>query len=113
LCPVVKRIWTPSWAVFSTGWTLLILSAFYWLIDIRGYKAWAFPLVVVGMNSIAMYVMAGLMKGWISSMLKIHIRPDLFTQAGHYAPLVEASCQLFVMWLICLWMYRQRIFVRI
>jgi predicted acyltransferase len=113
LCPVVKRIWTPSWAVFSTGWTLLILSAFYWLIDIRGYKAWAFPLVVVGMNSIAMYVMAGLMKGWISSMLKIHICPQVFTQAGHYAPLVEASAQLFVMWLICLWMYRQRIFVRI
>src|SRR5262249_46330309 len=48
-CPSVKRIWTPSWAVFSTGWTLWMLAAFYWLIDIRGCRAWAFPFVVVGM----------------------------------------------------------------
>ncbi|MFQ5732793.1 MAG: acyltransferase family protein, partial [Planctomycetaceae bacterium] len=52
LCPIVKRIWTPSWAVFSAGWTFWMLAAFYWVIDVRGWKAWSFPLVVVGMNSI-------------------------------------------------------------
>ncbi|MGH9651409.1 MAG: acyltransferase family protein, partial [Terriglobales bacterium] len=53
LCPVVKRIWTPSWTLFSGGWCLLLAAAFYAVIDAKGYKRWAFPLVVIGMNSIA------------------------------------------------------------
>jgi len=111
IAPIVKRIWTPSWAVFSSGWTFWMLAAFYWIIDIRGWKRWAFPLVVVGMNSIAMYVMSQLMKPWIGKSLKTHISPHLFD--GPWGPMVQASSVLFVMWLICLWMYRQKIFVRI
>src|SRR5262249_53344071 len=48
VCPVVKRIWTPSWAVYSAGWACWILAAFYGLIDVAGWRRWAFPLVVVG-----------------------------------------------------------------
>jgi len=58
IAPVVKRIWTPSWAVYSTGWTLLTLSLFLWIIDLHDYRHWAFPFIVVGMNSVAMYVMS-------------------------------------------------------
>src|SRR5207253_241089 len=64
-CPIVKRIWTPSWALFSTGWTCLILAGFFGVVDIFKYRKWAFPLVVVGMNSITMYCMAELSKGWM------------------------------------------------
>src|SRR5207244_10142528 len=65
LAPIVKRIWTPGWAVFSSGWTFWMLAAFYWMIDIRQWKRWSWPLMIVGMNSIAMYVMAQLIKPWI------------------------------------------------
>ncbi len=111
LCPIVKRIWTPSWAVFSTGWTLLMLAAFFWVIDIVGWKRWSFPLIVVGMNSIAMYCMAQLMKGWVRGTLKTHFGQDIF--AGPYGPIIDATAVLFVLWLVCLWMYRQKVFVRI
>ena len=111
VCPIVKRIWTPTWAIFSTGWTLLLLAGFYWVIDVRQWRRWAFPFVVIGMNSIAMYCMAQLMKPWIKKQLTIHISPDLF--AGMYGPIVERVSVLLVLWLICLWLYRQRIFVRI
>ena len=57
ICPVVKRIWTPSWTLFSGGACFLLLAAFSWLIDVRGRKKWAFPLVVIGMNSIVAYVL--------------------------------------------------------
>src|SRR5262249_32718686 len=57
VCPIVKRIWTPTWAIFSAGWTFYMLAGFYWLIDLAAFRRWAFPLVVVGMNSIAMYCM--------------------------------------------------------
>jgi predicted acyltransferase len=136
VCPVVKRIWTPSWTIYSTGWTCLILAAFYGLNDVAGFRRWAFPLVVVGANSIAMYVMAQLLKPFVTSTLKIHLGygwkalatapavdryaserfgthldPHLF--GGLYGPIAQNAAVLFVLWLICLWMYRQRIFVKI
>ena len=73
LCPLVKRIWTPSWALFSTGWALLFLAAFYSVVDMLGFRRWTFPLVVVGMNSIVMYVMAELIPDWLASRLQVHI----------------------------------------
>lgn len=111
LCPMVKRIWTPSWTIFSTGCTLWMLAAFYWVIDVRGWKAWAFPLVVVGMNSIAIYVAAQLLKPWISGTLKTHFGPHLFDFPG--GPVVESAAVLLMLWLMCYWMYRRKIFVRI
>jgi predicted acyltransferase len=111
LCPSVKRIWTPTWAVFSTGWTLWILAAFYWVIDMQGYQRWAFPLVVVGMNSIAMYCMSQLTKGWVRQSLQTHFGQGIFQ--GTYGPLVASVSVLFVLWLACFWMYRQKVFVRI
>ena len=56
ICPIVKRIWTPSWALFSTGWTCLILAAFFGVVDMLKFRKWTFPLIVVGMNSITMYL---------------------------------------------------------
>jgi heparan-alpha-glucosaminide N-acetyltransferase len=111
LCPIVKRIWTPSWAVFSTGWTLWMLAAFFWLIEIRGLRRWAFPLVVVGMNSIAMYVLAHTPAGWVRQTLNTHLGEDVFK--GTYGPIISSLAVLFVLWLACLWMYRRRVFVRI
>jgi predicted acyltransferase len=111
VCPSVKRIWTPSWAVFSTGWTLLMLAGFFWVIDVRGWRGWSLPLVVVGMNSIAMYCMAQLMKGWVRGTLKTNFGQDIF--AGTYGPIFDAAAVLFVLWLACLWMYRKKVFVRI
>lgn len=111
VCPIVKRIWTPSWALYSTAWTLWMLAAFYWVIDVKGWKRWAFPLTVVGMNSIAMYCMAQLLKPWITKTLKIHIDQDLFTT--EVGKVEEHLARLLVMWLICLWLYRQKIFVKI
>ena len=111
VCPNVKRIWTPTWAVFSAGLTFYMLAGFYWVIDIAGYRRWAFPFVVVGMNSIAMYCMAQLMKGWVRGTLRTHLGQEIF--GGIYGALWSAIAVLFVLWLICLCLYRRRIFIRI
>ena len=57
----MKRIWTPSWTLFSGGVCFLMLAAFAWVIEAKGYRKWAFPLVVIGMNSIAAYLIAHLL----------------------------------------------------
>ena len=53
--PIIKRICTTSFTLYSTGWVLLMLLAFYWVVEVKGYRKWTFPLVVVGANSIFIY----------------------------------------------------------
>jgi predicted acyltransferase len=111
VCPIVKRIWTPSWAVFSSGWTFLMLAFFFGIIDVLKLRGWEFPLVVVGMNSIAMYCMSQLMGGWVRSRWVMHLGSGTF--AHPYGPLLLSLLGLATLWLICLWLYRRRIFLRI
>jgi predicted acyltransferase len=111
LCPIVKKIWTPSWALFCSGWTLWILGGFYALVDIAGYKKWTFPFVVVGMNCTAMYLMWQMFKGWVSQSIRTHFGHALFDTA--YGPIWASLAWTFVLWLICLWMYRRKIFLKV
>jgi len=114
ICPVVKRIWTPSWAIYAGGWTCLLLAAFYWSIDNRGWRRWAFPLVVVGMNSIMMYCMANLTRGFFTDSLKTHLGQQFFQILGApFEGMVRSIVLLVIWWLILFWMYRRRIFLRI
>lgn len=114
IVPVVKRIWTPSWVLFSGGWCLFLLAAFYALIDVRGRRAWTFPLVVIGLNSIAAYTIAHLCSGFVRSSLNTHLGAETFRVFGKpYEPLLLGACTLFAYWLILFWMYRRRIFLRI
>jgi predicted acyltransferase len=114
ICPVVKRIWTPSWVLFSGGWCFLLMAAFYALIDVKGWKRWAFPLVVIGMNSIAAYCIAELLPGFFSATLKTHLGQNSFKVFGDaYEPLLIGGGVLIVYWVILFWMYRRKIFLRI
>jgi heparan-alpha-glucosaminide N-acetyltransferase len=110
-CPIVKRIWTPSWVLFSGGLVVAMLAFFYWFVEIAGFKKTVFPLVVVGMNSIFIYVMHSLCAGWISQQLAKHGMADLFV--SHWGPVIEKASILVVLWLLCLWLYRQRAFLRL
>jgi heparan-alpha-glucosaminide N-acetyltransferase len=111
VCPLVKRIWTPSWAIFSTGWCFAILAVLFAVIDAIGLRRWAFPLVIVGMNSIATYVMIQLISGWIRGRWRTHLPQDWFDTP--YAPILQASLVLGTLWLVCAWLYRRGIFLRI
>jgi heparan-alpha-glucosaminide N-acetyltransferase len=130
VCPLVKRIWTPSWAVYSSGWTFLMLAGFYGIIDGLGWQRWSFPLVVVGMNSIAMYCMSQLMKPWVGRTVATHLgEPYHRTMtemgepwhtifgdrifSGTYGTVWQCVAIVSVLWLFCFWLYRQRFFVRI
>ena len=54
--PVIHHLWTSSLVLFAGGLSTLLLALFYLVIDVWGYKKWAFPFVVIGMNAIAVYV---------------------------------------------------------
>lgn len=114
VCPLVKRIWTPSWTVFSAGWVTLMLAALYYAIDLKGYRRWTFPFVVVGMNSIAMYVLVHVATEYLTGSFVIHAGRAPFEVFGSlFAPAFLGAATLLVFWLILFWMYRNRVFVRI
>jgi len=114
ICPVVKRIWTPSWTLFSGGACFLFLAGFSWLIEVKGYKKWSFFLVVVGMNSIAAYLIAHLFEDFIVSSFHINLGQHVFQIFGTaYEPLTQGVFVLFTYWLILRWMYRRKLFLKI
>ncbi|MGH7134450.1 MAG: acyltransferase family protein, partial [Pirellulales bacterium] len=114
ICPNVKRIWTPSWVLFSGGWCFLLLAAFYVVIDVVGWSAWSYPLRVVGANSIAAYLIAHLFGDFIRGSFRAHLPPGAFRMWGEaYEPFLAGAAVLAVYWLILWWMYRRKIFLRI
>ncbi len=122
-CPIVKRIWTPSWVLFSGGWVIWMLAAFYFFF-FSCRRSWlAIPLVIVGMNSIAMYMMGQLLRPWATKTVEIHFlgllqRIELQTGVNFladdmYGRVLAPTMAFVVFWLIALWMYRQKFFAKI
>jgi predicted acyltransferase len=114
ICPVVKRIWTPSWVLFSGGWCFIFLAAFYALMDLAEVIGVSLVLKVVGMNSIAAYLIAHLWDDFIAKNLVIHLGQNFFNFFGTaYQPFFHGAAILLVYWLILYWMYRRKIFLRL
>jgi heparan-alpha-glucosaminide N-acetyltransferase len=114
ICPIVKRIWTPAWTLLSGGACFAFLAAFSWVIDVKGYRKIAFPLIVVGMNSIAAYVIAHLWEDFIQNSFRIHLGMRVLNALGtRLEPLVMGTLTMCAYWMILHWMHRKKIFLRI
>ncbi|MFL6463063.1 MAG: acyltransferase family protein [Bryobacteraceae bacterium] len=114
ICPIVKRVWTPSWTLFSGGACFLLLAGFSWVIELKGYRRWAFPLVVIGMNSIAAYLIAHLCEEFLMKLFRTHLGDTPFQLFGPaLEPLLLGAAVLATYWLMLFWMYRRKIFLRI
>jgi heparan-alpha-glucosaminide N-acetyltransferase len=115
--PLIKRIWTPSWTVYAAGATTLMLAAFYLVIEVWGLRRWAFPLVVVGMNSIAAYCLPGLFGNWWSRLTGAWVKfiGDnwiRFAPDSVWRPVFEKFLFVAFAWLVLYWLYRRRIFLK-
>lgn len=111
VCPVVKRIWTPSFALWSGGLSLWMLAAFYAVVDVAGWNRWVRPLEILGTNSIAVYLMTLTWPAWIVKTSK-----SLFgatALSGVYGPVWEHLVVLGVIWAVAWWLWHRRIFLRV
>jgi heparan-alpha-glucosaminide N-acetyltransferase len=114
ICPIVKRIWTPAWTLFSGGICFLFLAAFYWATEVKLWRRWAFPLIVIGTNSIAAYVIAHFGEKFCVDTLRIHLGEHFFVFLGApYESLLRGLVVLAMYWLVLWWMYRRKIFLKI
>lgn len=111
--PIVKRIWTPAWTIFSGGLCFLFLALFYGVIDVFNHRKYAFILTVVGMNSIAAYVLADGFGGFLSKTLYIHLGHFDQVFGDAYSTLIKGAIMIFIDWRILYWMYKKKIFIKI
>ncbi|WNC71634.1 DUF5009 domain-containing protein [Thalassotalea psychrophila] len=111
ILPVNKTLWTPTFVLVTSGWSVLFLSLFYWLIDMQHWQTWAKPFAIIGMNSIIIYLGTALVN-WQ------YMVNSLF--GGVLSPLSEGWQALFsivflllLQWLLLAWMYRNKIFIKV
>jgi predicted acyltransferase len=109
--PINKNLWSSSFVLHVGGWSLILLSFFYYIIDVRGFKRWAFFFTVIGMNSILIY-MSGQFIGW-------RYTTEAFFQwliqlAGDPLNLlVFALCYVAVKWAFLYFLYKKNVFLRV
>jgi len=108
--PIIHHLWTSSLVLFAGGLSFLLLALFYLVIDIWGYKKWAFFFVVIGMNAIAVYVATHLFD--FTKIGNVFVG-GLLKYLGPWADFVESSAALAVVWLIMYYMYRNKTFIKV
>jgi predicted acyltransferase len=109
--PIIKRICTSSFTIYSTGWILLMLLAFYWIVEVKGYQKWTFAFVVFGANSIFIYSIDMVLQGWLNKTAGVFTME--YRWLGAFGPVAQACTVLFVMWYLCYWLYRRSIFFKL
>jgi predicted acyltransferase len=117
--PMIKRIWSSTYVVYAGGWSLLLLALFHWVIDVKGYKKWAFFVIVIGMNAIPIYFLTNSPYKAPHDLVDFEWIAGLFLQglmnlAGVVTarPVVLIAGALVVKWLFLWFLYKHKLFFR-
>jgi len=108
--PIIRLIWTSSMVVYAAGFSLLLLALFYWLIDVKAFKKWAFGFMVIGMNAIAVFTASRVFDAYQIGRVFVG---GLSKWCGQWHGLINVATGLMVIWLVLWWMYRKKIFIKI
>ena len=106
--PVVMKMWTVSYGLISAGWACSVLLLFYWVIDVKGSKKWAFPFVVIGMNALAIYLSFTVMR--LSEISNVFTH-GIVESLGQFGLIFAALVFVVLEWAILYWMYKRKIFL--
>jgi predicted acyltransferase len=108
--PIIKNIWTSTFVLFAGGWSLLLLALFYWIIDVKGFRRWAFFFTVIGVNAITIYVVWHLFKFETITTIFVH---GFIGYLGPAQPIFWATSVMLTGWLFLYFLYRQKIFLKV
>ena len=108
--PIIKYIWSSSFVLFSGGICLILLSLFYLVIDVWGYRKWAFGFVVIGSNAIVAYMLPTLVSFRSTANFLV---TGLNKWLGGWTELAHAVVAFGLLWLLLLYLYRKKTFVKI
>ena len=110
--PINKTLWSSSFVLYAGGWSMLALAIFFQLIDVWGYRKWSFPFVVIGMNSITIYMAQTVFFDFGSTRDKLFKGTiHLFSQTAQ--PVISAVAYVLCCWLFLYFLYRRKIFLKV
>ena len=117
--PVIKKIWTSSYVLVAGGYSALLLGVFYWIIDVKQWRAWCQPFVWIGMNPITLYLASNLMGGLGFEKLALRLTGgpvkhflDTHVAAGCGALVISATAIALFLW-FAHFLFRRKIFLRL
>ena len=108
-CPIVKKLWTPTFTLVCAGESFLLFALFHWIIDVKGLVKWSFPFQVVGANAIIAYMMQSLVnfrdpsRFLFGALAKLFPSPDFVIMSGY----------TLICWLILWYLYRKGTFLKV
>jgi predicted acyltransferase len=110
--PVIKNVWSSSFVLTAGGWSLILLSVFYLVIDVWGFKKWTFPFVVIGMNSITVYMLnSGILNFEEMGKYFFGGLASMCSEAGQAVILSIGA--ILCMWTVLYILYRNKIFLKV
>jgi predicted acyltransferase len=123
--PINKNLWTSSYVAFTAGFAAVLLAVSYWAIDVKGWRGWTKPFVVLGANAITLFAASALLVKTLA-LIKVPLADGSIVPLSRYlfvtcfaplaspknASLLYAIANLVVLWALLAWMYRRRIFLR-
>jgi predicted acyltransferase len=108
--PINKNLWSSSYTVYCAGFSLLLLATFYQVIDVWRFRAWTFPLVVIGSNSILIYMACSFVDFGFTAN---RVFGGLLEHTGAYQPLLFSISVVLVEWAMLYVLYRHKLFFRV
>lgn len=109
--PMVKRLWTVSFTFFSTGWILLAILALHYFVDLKGWRRWTWPVVVIGTNCIFIYAFAQVLRGWL--FRGVGNFTGQFWFLGPWGAVPQNILVAAAMWYLCYFLYQRKIFFKL
>jgi predicted acyltransferase len=109
--PVNKNLWTSSFVLYAGGWSVIMLAIFYLLIDVLKFKKWAFFFIVIGMNSIAIYLGQTIVD--IGKLVDYFFKGLINIFSVNARPVFFWVFYIMISWLILLYLYRKKMFLKI
>jgi predicted acyltransferase len=114
ITPIIKRIATTSFVIVSGGWCLLALALSYWFIDIKKIKDWSTVFAIVGLNPLFIYLFAEAGGGDFLFRIVKPFSMGLFLWTGEiYAQIITSLIVWGLLWYICYWLFKRKIFIKI
>ena len=112
--PIIKILWTSSYVLIAGGWSLILLGLFYLVIDVLRLRGWSFFFVVIGVNAITIYMLSRIIVfERIAPFFFGGVAKRLNEVSPSSGPIVLAFGTLMLEWLLLLYLYRRRIFLRV
>jgi predicted acyltransferase len=110
--PIIKNLWTSSFVLYAGGWSLLLLSVFYLVIDVWKLRAWSFPFVVIGLNSITIYMLAaGIIN--FQSMNEYFFPGIIRLFSEPVQPVISSLGYILCEWVFLYILYRNKVFLKV